>query len=185
VRRTRFTDWPCSIARVVDLLGDWWTPLVLRECFYGVRRFDDFQRRLGIGRNILTERLKRLVAEGLLTKVRYEERPPRYEYRLTDSGRAFFDVLMAMKAWGDAHLVGDEGVPQVLVDARTHQPVEPIVVDARTGDRLDPRDLYLLPGPGYPRDQLDRAGRGEEIVPAPPPFRMTNGSGYGSAAGSG
>src|SRR5436190_6121311 len=86
VKRTPFSRWPCSVARTVDLLGDWWTPLVLREAFYGVRRFDEFQRTLGIGRNVLTQRLTRLVDEGLLERVAYCEHPPRHEYRLTDKG---------------------------------------------------------------------------------------------------
>ena len=75
MKRTPFADWPCSIARSVDLLGDWWTPLVLREAFYGARRFDDIQRNLRIGRNILTQRLKRLVEEGMMERVPYQERP--------------------------------------------------------------------------------------------------------------
>ena len=77
MKRTPFADWPCSIARAVDLLGDWWTPLVLREAFYGMRRFEDIQRNLGIGRNILTQRLKRLVEEGMLVRAPYQERPQR------------------------------------------------------------------------------------------------------------
>ncbi len=101
VRRTRFHRWPCSVARTVDLLGDWWTPLVLREAFYGVRRFDDFVGSLGIGRNVLAERLRRLVKEGLLDKVRYQQHPPRNEYRLTKKGLALFGVIAAMMRWGE------------------------------------------------------------------------------------
>ncbi|MFC7648785.1 winged helix-turn-helix transcriptional regulator [Streptosporangium lutulentum] len=104
MKRTPFAEWPCSIARSVDLLGDWWTPLVLREAFYGTRRFDDIQRNLRIGRNILTQRLKRLVEEGMLERVPYQERPKRYEYVLTEKGRDFFPVLAAMMRWGDKWL---------------------------------------------------------------------------------
>ena len=99
MKRTEFASWPCSIARSVDLMGDWWTPLVLREAFLGVRRFDDMQRSLGIGRNVLTQRLKRLVDEGMLKRIRYQEKPDRYEYVLTDKGRDFYPVLAAMIAW--------------------------------------------------------------------------------------
>jgi DNA-binding HxlR family transcriptional regulator len=114
MKRTRFSQWPCSVARTVDLLGDWWTPLVLRDAYYGVRRFDDFQRDLKIGRNILTERLNRLVDEGLLERVPYQERPVRHDYLLTDKGRDFFPVMVAMMRWGDRWLTGDEGPPVTL-----------------------------------------------------------------------
>src|SRR5262245_66532606 len=75
MKRTSFRSWPCSLARSVDLLGDWWTPLVLREAFFGARRFDEFQQALGIGRNVLAARLRRLVAEGLLERRLHQERP--------------------------------------------------------------------------------------------------------------
>lgn len=152
MRRTRFDDWPCSVARVADLLGDWWTPLVLRQAFYGMRRFDDFARSLGIGRNVLTQRLSRLVDEGLLAKVRYEERPPRYEYRLTPKGREFFSVIAAMMRWGDDWLAGPEGPPIRLVDRRTGRIVRPVVVDEATGEPIDPRNLRACKGPGFPVD---------------------------------
>ncbi|HVW32063.1 MAG TPA: helix-turn-helix domain-containing protein, partial [Acidimicrobiia bacterium] len=109
MKRTEFASWPCSIARSVDLLGDWWTPLVLREAFLGRRRFDDIQAALGIGRNVLTQRLRRLVEEGMLDRVRYQSKPDRYEYVLTEKGRDFYPVLAAMIAWGDRWLSGDEG----------------------------------------------------------------------------
>jgi len=83
VRRTRFDDWPCPIARATDLIGDWWTPLVMREFFYGRRRFDEIAESLQVPRAVLTARLGRLVEEGMLTRVAYQERPVRYEYRPT------------------------------------------------------------------------------------------------------
>jgi DNA-binding HxlR family transcriptional regulator len=156
MRRTRFHDWPCSVARTVDLLGDWWTPLVLREAFYGARRFDDFLR-LGIGRNVLTERLSRLVDEEIFEKVAYQERPLRHEYRLTDRGRALFDVLAAMIRWGDDWLAGEAGRPVELVDRRTGELVRPLVIDEATGERIDPRHLEVRPGPGFPPSRLAAA----------------------------
>src|ERR1044072_946179 len=99
MRRTSFAQWPCSIARTMDLLGDWWTPLVLREAFYGIRRFDEFQHELGIARNTLTDRLRRLVEEGLLERRLYQTEPRRYEYVLTEKGKDFFPVLAAMSRW--------------------------------------------------------------------------------------
>jgi DNA-binding HxlR family transcriptional regulator len=148
VRRTPFADWPCSIARAVDLLGDWWTPLVLRECFYGVRRFDDFQRSLGIGRNILTQRLNRLVDEGLLERRQYHDRPVRHEYVLTDKGRDFFPVIAALVRWGDRWLAGEEG-PPVVLQHRGHD-LEADVVCSQCGEPVRLRDVTSRIGPGYP-----------------------------------
>jgi DNA-binding HxlR family transcriptional regulator len=114
MRRTSFSKWPCSIARTTDVLGDWWTPLVLREVFFGTVRFDDLQRALSIGRNVLTDRLRRLTREGLLERRPYQERPPRYEYHLTEKGRDFYPVLLAMMRWGDRWLHGRSGPPILL-----------------------------------------------------------------------
>ncbi|QBI19069.1 transcriptional regulator [Egibacter rhizosphaerae] len=147
MRRTRFDDAPCPVARTTDLVGDWWTPLVLRECFYGVTRFDDFCRRLGIGRNVLTQRLGRLVDEGVLERQRYEERPPRDEYLLTEKGRELFGVLAAMLAWGNAWLSSDGDLVE-LVDRTTGRKVDPVLVDRTTGRRIDPDRLSMQPGPG-------------------------------------
>jgi DNA-binding HxlR family transcriptional regulator len=143
MRRTRFDRWPCPIARTTDLIGDWWTPLVMREAFLGRRRFEDFQRSLGVPRAVLTKRLDRLVADGLLIKVAYEEHPPRYEYRLTEKGRAFWDVLAAMWRWGADWLWGDKGAPLALYDRDTEQEVRPLVIDENTGNRLDVRRLKV------------------------------------------
>ncbi len=143
MRRTRFDDWPCPIARTTDLIGDWWTPIVLREAFMGRRRFEEFRDAIGIPPAVLTARLERLVDEGVLRKVQYEERPPRYEYRLTDKGRAFWDVLAAMWRWGADWCFGDDGSPVGLCDKETRQEVHPVVVVERTGERLDVRRLRM------------------------------------------
>lgn len=144
MRRTRFHRWPCPIARATDLVGDWWTPLVLREAFSGRRRFEDFQRSLEMPRAVLARRLGRLVAEGLLVKVPYAERPTRYEYRLTDKGRAFWDVLAAMWRWGSDWMWPDGNRPPViLVDPDTDAEIKPVVVDEATGKRLDVRRVRV------------------------------------------
>jgi len=143
MRRTRFDRWPCPIARTTDLVGDWWTPLVMREAFLGRRRFEDFQRSLGVPRAVLAKRLDRLVDEGLLSKVAYEEHPPRYEYRLTEKGRAFWDVLAAMWRWGTDWLWGEKDAPLALFDRETDNEVRPLVIDENTGRRLDVRRLRV------------------------------------------
>jgi DNA-binding HxlR family transcriptional regulator len=150
MRRTRFDDWPCPIARTTDLLGDWWTPLVMRQAFQGQRRFEDIQRALDIPRAVLTQRLARLVEEGLMERRRYEEHPPRDEYRLTEKGFAFFDVLGAMWRYGEDWLfepAGDGGTtnPVMLVDKETGDEVRPQVIDATTGNPLDVRRVRLVP----------------------------------------
>src|SRR5437870_2644809 len=111
MRRTSFAQWPCSVARTMDLLGDWWTPLVLREAFYGISRFDEFQRELGVARNTLSDRLHRLVDEDLMEKRAYQTEPVRYDYVLTEKGRDFYPVIAAMARWGDRWLADEAGPP--------------------------------------------------------------------------
>jgi DNA-binding HxlR family transcriptional regulator len=91
----------CSVANTAEMIGDRWTVLILRDAFLGVRRFDDFQKDLGIARNVLTERLSKLVTAEIFSTVQYEDHPPRFEYRLTEKGRDLYDVLVAMWRWGD------------------------------------------------------------------------------------
>jgi DNA-binding HxlR family transcriptional regulator len=150
MKRTPFARWPCSIARTVDLLGDWWTPLVLREAFYGVRRFDDFQRSLRIGRNVLTQRLNRLVDEGVLGRVPYQERPLRHEYVLTAKGRDLYPIILALLHWGDTWLTGDDGPPVVLHHTTCDHDTHAEVVCAECREPLHPRDVRARLGPGYP-----------------------------------
>jgi DNA-binding HxlR family transcriptional regulator len=155
MRRTRFDDWDCSIARTVDLLGDWWTPMVVRACFVGARRFEQFQESMGIPRNVLAERLKTLVDEGVLRKEPYQEHPVRYEYRLTEKGLALYPVIITMMQWGDEWLDWPDGPPVELLHRDTGEPVEPVLVDARTGERLDARKVRARrrrgEDPGWPR----------------------------------
>lgn len=150
MRRTRFDQSPCPIARVSDLLGDWWTPLILREAFLGRSRFEDIQGALGVPRAILVRRLARLVDDGLLNKVLYEEHPPRHEYLLSEKGKAIFDVLAAMWRWGSDWL-WEGGAPVALVDRETGQELRPVVVDEATGQRIDVSRVRLgrarAPGP--------------------------------------
>lgn len=101
----------CSVARALEAIGDRWTMLVIRDAFVGVRRFEEFQQRLGIARNVLTDRLSRLVDEGILEKHAYQERPERFEYRLTDKGVDLFPVLVSLMKWGDRHAPAANGPP--------------------------------------------------------------------------
>lgn len=145
MRRTRFNKWPCPIARATDLIGDWWTPIILRNAFMGERRFEQFQESLGLSRAILASRLNRLVEEGLMTKVAYSERPTRYEYRLTDKGRDFWQVLAAMWRWGEDWMWEEGEAPVMLIDRETGKQIRPITVDANTGEPLDVRKTWVVP----------------------------------------
>jgi DNA-binding HxlR family transcriptional regulator len=107
----------CSVARTLEVVGERWTLLILRDAFLGVRRFDDFQRSLGIARNVLNTRLQRLVDAGVLERRRYQERPERFEYRLTEMGLDLWPAIVALMNFGDRHLIGDEG-PPMLVEHR-------------------------------------------------------------------
>src|SRR5688500_13507634 len=111
VQRTDYSQMACSIARSLAVVGEPWTPLVLRDVFIGINRFDDIQRDLGISRKVLSQRLAHLVDTGVLERRRYSERPPRDEYALTEMGREFVDVLMSMVRWGDRWTAGDAGPP--------------------------------------------------------------------------
>jgi DNA-binding HxlR family transcriptional regulator len=134
----------------MDLLGDWWTPLVLREAFYGIRKFDDFQRELGIARNTLNDRLHRLVGEGLLEKQPYQREPMRYDYVLTEKGTDFFGVLAAMSRWGDRWLADEEGAPIVLHHEPCGHDTHAEVVCASCGEPMRAQDTTMRMGPGYP-----------------------------------
>ena len=141
MRRTSFAEMDCSIARALDVVGEWWSVLVLREAFLGVRRFDDFAKRLGIARNTLTARLERLVAEGILERRRYSERPERFEYRLTDKGLDLYPVLVALKAWGDRWAVDEAGPPLVLEHKGCGQLSHPHLVCDACGEPVRARDM--------------------------------------------
>jgi len=148
--RTRWSPaGQCPIEHAMGVVGSRTAVLLMREAFYGTRRFDDFVENLGIGRNILTERLKRLTEEGVLTKVAYQDRPARYEYRLTDKGRDLFGVLAMLHRWGNDWLIDDDGPPIEMVDRETGEIVQPVVVDELTGKRLDARAVRVRRGPGF------------------------------------
>ncbi|MET8584157.1 helix-turn-helix domain-containing protein [Streptomyces collinus] len=157
MRRTSFDSWPCSIARTVDILGDAWTLLVLREVFYGESRFDGFIDSLGIARNTLTDRLRRLEDAGLLQRRPYQSEPVRHEYLPTDKGRDFFGVLAALNAWGDRWLADDDGVPVVMHHTACGHDTQAKVVCSSCGEPLRDHDVAVRTGPGYPARLLDNS----------------------------
>lgn len=138
----------CSVARSVAVIGDRWTLLVLRDCFLGVRRFDVFERRLGISRGLIADRLKLLTDEGVLRKVAYQERPLRHEYRLTDKGMALYPVIMAIVHWGDAYYAGDAGPPLLHRHKACGCDFVPVMTCSECGDVVGGRDVEVRSGPG-------------------------------------
>ncbi|MBK5222470.1 MAG: helix-turn-helix transcriptional regulator [Acidimicrobiia bacterium] len=148
--RTDTSTWPCTIARASDLLGDGWNLLIVRQACLGARRFEEFHDGLGIGRNVLTSHLHRLVDEGVFDRVPYQDRPPRHEYRLTDKGRDIFPVLVAMAAWAERWMTGSEGTPLVFHHQSCDHDMHGEVVCSHCHDPIAVRDVGARPGPGHP-----------------------------------
>jgi DNA-binding HxlR family transcriptional regulator len=147
MQRTNFGEMACSIARTLDVIGEPWSPLVLRDVYAGFTRFEEIQADLGISRKVLTERLNHLVERGVLERRPYDRRP-RYEYVLTEKGAELVDLLMVMVAWGDKWLAGEAG-PPVLYRHRACGKVSSVDLRcAQCGESMRATDVELLPGPG-------------------------------------
>jgi len=149
MQRKSFRNMPCPIARGLERVGEWWSMLIMRDALHGMTRFDQFQKSLGIAPNMLARRLEALVEAGLLARRRYSERPPRDEYVLTERGRDFRPVLLALMAWGNRHFA-PEGASVLLLDARTGAVADPIIVDRVTGRPITSSDHVLAAGPAAP-----------------------------------
>jgi DNA-binding HxlR family transcriptional regulator len=135
----------CSVARALEIVGERWTLLIIRDAFLGLRRFEQFQENLGIARNVLADRLNRLVEEGIMERVRYSERPERFEYRLTAKGWDLQIAMAGLRQWGDKYL--SEKPPRVTRRRADKRPVIAAFVPEGT-DVLNPRELESVPGPG-------------------------------------
>jgi DNA-binding HxlR family transcriptional regulator len=147
MERKSFSGMHCSVAQCLEVVGEWWTLLIVRDAFLGVTRFDEFQQRLGISRNVLNQRLGRLVEDGVLAKVPYSEHPPRFDYRLTERGRDLWPVIDAMRQWGDKHAAPD-GPPLRLIHEGCGQISEPELVCSTCHEPLAVRDVKAISGPG-------------------------------------
>jgi DNA-binding HxlR family transcriptional regulator len=156
----------CSMARTLSVIGDRWTLLILRECFLRVRRFDDFQQRLGIGRPILTDRLRKLVDAFVLTKVAYQQNPTRYEYRLTPKGLDLYPIILSIVHWGDVHLSGRKGRPVLHEHVACGHVFDPVTTCSACAQAVDPRDVRVLPGRGLRDPQRLPQERGARPRPA-------------------
>jgi DNA-binding HxlR family transcriptional regulator len=140
-----YDDQNCSIAGALELIGDRWTLLVIRDVGLGYRRFDKLLGHLGIASNVLSDRLDRLVEDGILERARYNERPPRFEYRLTHKGGELSTVLLALMQWGDRHV--SEKPPRIACRRSDRSPISVRLV-AKDGSIVRPKEIELIPGPG-------------------------------------
>ncbi|HEU5109583.1 MAG TPA: helix-turn-helix domain-containing protein [Micromonosporaceae bacterium] len=143
-----YDDQVCSVARTLEVLGERWTLLIVRDALLGLTRFDEFQRSLGVARNVLAERLKRLVEAGVLERVEYQRRPSRFEYRLTPKGRELGVAVVALMHWGDRHLAGEQGPPRLTRHRGCGGTLHARLVCDSCGGTADRGDLEILPGPG-------------------------------------
>jgi len=147
VQRTSFAELNCSVAQCLEAVGEWWSLLIVRDAFLGVTRFDDFQASLGISRNILTRRLSRLVDHGILTRVPYQDHPPRAEYRLTGKGRDLWHVLTAMRQWGD-QWAAPAGPPLTMRHTACGHLASAVAACSHCGDPLSPGETTAVPAQG-------------------------------------
>jgi DNA-binding HxlR family transcriptional regulator len=155
VQRTSFQEMNCSVAQCLEVVGEWWSMLIVRDAFLGVTRFDDFHERLGISRNVLNQRLAHLVDHGVIERVAYSEHPPRFDYRLTTKGKDLWHVLTAMRQWGDRWAAPD-GPPLEVVHKACGHKAKVVPSCSVCGQRLTARDVRAVAGPGAGDDELIR-----------------------------
>jgi DNA-binding HxlR family transcriptional regulator len=149
MQRTAFTDMACSLARTLDIAGEWWTPLILRDIWLGRRRFEEIQGNLEVSRKLLAERLETLVREGIVERRLYQERPPRHQYRLTEKGNELVAaVVLPLIAWGDRWTAGEAGPPLALRHKRCGRKMRPEVRCSECGEPLTGNEVRAEAGPG-------------------------------------
>jgi DNA-binding HxlR family transcriptional regulator len=149
MRRSTFSEQSCSVARTLDIIGDRWTPLVLRDIAVGVSRFDAIQRDLGISRKVLAQRLQSLVDHDVLVRVEYQANPPRHDYRLTAKGNDLAMVLLAMQQFGDRWAFGEQGPPITWRHLGCGHVGSPVTCCAGCGEEVGPGDAVPLRGPSF------------------------------------
>ena len=154
--RNKIDNLNCSLADSLNLIGEWWTILILRESFFGTRRFEDFQQHLGIARNILTARLSTLCDNGILERVPVKEGAKRHEYRLTTMGRDLLTVIIALTQWGDRWLRQEQGAPVKFIERSSGEVIPEVSVRSKDGRQLKTRDLAMIPGPGASDETRER-----------------------------
>ena len=160
MQKQSFSEMECPIAQALEQIGEWWSLLILRDAMLGVRFFGEFEKRLGITPTTLTRRLQTLVEHGVLARRACDERPPRDEYVLTEKGRQLFGIVVLLGGWGNTWIAGPGQEHLQFVDNETGAPVDPVVVDRKTGARIDITSVRLAAGPKARRRLLNRSSRG-------------------------
>jgi len=158
----------CPVGRAVETVGEWWSILILRDAFQGATKFDEFSQSLGIAPNILSRRLAHLTASGMFMRRRYQERPPRYEYVLTDKARDFFPVIATLLAWGNKHLA-PKGEAILLANRSDARPFDPVVVDAADMQPITLANAVVIAGPRASRGMRARLASLRAMNPAVAP----------------
>ncbi len=153
----------CSVARTLSVVGDRWTLLVLRDCFLGTRRFDEFQKSIGMSRHRLTERLNKLVENALLEKKLYQNNPPRSEYVLTQKGLDIYPVLVALTGWGNKWMSDEDGIPLEYHHKSCNHQTQPVLSCDHCGEGIDAHSVRVVPGSGL----IEKFKRGERPVYVP------------------
>ena len=151
VKRTSFEHDACPIARSLNAIGDWWSMLIIREAWFGSSRFGEFQKKLGLARNILTVRLRALVDQGILTTAPASDGSAYLDYLLTPKGRGVFPILVALRQWSEEFDARPEEIATILVDKQTGRPVRKLELHSEDGRLLTPADTALKPRPGAKR----------------------------------
>ena len=152
VRKASFADMNCSVARALEVIGEWWTLLILRDAFLGVTRFEEWTDRLGIARNMLSTRLDTLVETGVMERKVYDEARDRADYVLTDKGRALWPVMVTIREWGNEWIFGRDHEPLGLQHRDCGEVTQPEMVCDKCGEKLHERSFRNIPGPGYTED---------------------------------
>ena len=156
MRRTSFSDVNCSVAQCLEVIGDWWTMMIVRDVFLGVNRFDELQARLGISRNVLGQRLDKLVDDGVLRRVAYQDHPPRFDYKLTEKGVDLWGVLTMMRQWGDRWAAPDGPRLELVHRTGCGQTMNVLTTCSECGEEVTVRDVRAVSGPGDPDGELLR-----------------------------
>jgi DNA-binding HxlR family transcriptional regulator len=169
MKRKSFVRMNCSIAQSLEVVGEWWTLLIVREAIlFGARRFGEFQESIGIADNILADRLRKLVGRGVLERIPSSEKARRTEYRLTEMGRALFPVVIALMQWGDRWIAGARRVPVKILERASGVELPEIKVQGKQGVALAPDDVVLVAGPGATADTKTRLNQtSRSVAPAP------------------
>jgi DNA-binding HxlR family transcriptional regulator len=152
--RKRFDGMNCGIAQALEAIGDWWTLLIVRDAFFGARRFGDFEANLGVARNILSSRLQHLVDHGVFERIDVGSEGQRFEYRLTEKGEALLPILTALRDWSDEWIFGRGHEPVIVKDRASGRRIPKLCVTDVDGRPLTRRDLRTVPGPGATKETV-------------------------------